>query len=88
MARVSAPVFHEVSPMADPSSIAILSERGYQPIESSVLYKPLAEPSFIHIKAISRKWHPRRKTINVKVWNIPEFTEFLDHHLVKLEHLA
>ncbi len=33
------PVFHEVSPLADPSLISLLNERGYRPIElSSVLY--------------------------------------------------
>jgi hypothetical protein len=37
-----APVFHEVSPMADPSIMPMLNERGYQPIElSSVLCRPL-----------------------------------------------
>lgn len=37
-----APVFHEVSPMADPSLMAVLNERGYQPIElTSVMYRPL-----------------------------------------------
>ena len=35
-----APVFHEVSPMADPSVMILLNERGYQPIElSTVLYR-------------------------------------------------
>ncbi|MEP7212016.1 MAG: hypothetical protein ABI791_03015 [Acidobacteriota bacterium] len=38
----SAPVFHEVSPMADPSIMPMLNERGYHPIElSSVLCRPL-----------------------------------------------
>lgn len=37
-----APVFHEVSPLADPSLTALLNERGYQPIEmTSVLYQSL-----------------------------------------------
>ncbi|MGB4987748.1 MAG: GNAT family N-acetyltransferase [Pyrinomonadaceae bacterium] len=37
-----APVFHEVSPMADPSVMAILSDRGYRPIElSTVLYRAI-----------------------------------------------
>jgi GNAT superfamily N-acetyltransferase len=39
-----APVFHEVSPMADPSLVALLTARGYRPIElTSVMYLPLAE---------------------------------------------
>jgi hypothetical protein len=38
-----APVFHEVSPLADPGLPALLSGRGYRPIEfTSVLYQPLA----------------------------------------------
>lgn len=37
-----APVFHEVSPLADASVLPLLNERGYQPVEmSSVMYLPL-----------------------------------------------
>jgi GNAT superfamily N-acetyltransferase len=37
-----ADVFHEVSPLADPSALALLNERGYHPIEfTSNLYRPL-----------------------------------------------
>jgi GNAT superfamily N-acetyltransferase len=37
-----APVFHEVSPLADPSLMTLLSNRGYRPVElSSVLYRSL-----------------------------------------------
>jgi GNAT superfamily N-acetyltransferase len=40
-----APVFHEVSPMADAALLAQLVERGYQPIEfTSVLYRSIAVP--------------------------------------------
>ena len=39
-----APVFHEISPMANPSHMAILHERGYKPVElTSVLYKVLSK---------------------------------------------
>jgi GNAT superfamily N-acetyltransferase len=35
-------IFHEVSPLADPSTLALLNERVYQPIEfTSVLYRPI-----------------------------------------------
>lgn len=38
----NAPVFHEVSPMADMSLLGILGERGYRPIElTSVMYRSL-----------------------------------------------
>ncbi|MCA1577811.1 MAG: GNAT family N-acetyltransferase [Acidobacteria bacterium] len=41
-----ADVFHEVCPLADPSTFALLNERGYKPIESSnVLYRPIS-PDF------------------------------------------
>lgn len=37
-------VFHEVCPLADGSTFALLSERGYKPIEfSNVLYRPISE---------------------------------------------
>ena len=40
--RFDAPILHEVSPMADPSLMSLLNERGYQPIElTSVLYRGL-----------------------------------------------
>ncbi len=38
----NAPVFHEVSPMADMSLMALLNERGYQPIElTSMMFQSL-----------------------------------------------
>lgn len=38
-----APVCHEVSPLAEPALVALLKERGYQPIEfTSVLYRPIS----------------------------------------------
>jgi len=41
-----APVFHEVSPLADPAHATLLSERGYHPFEfTSVLYRPIAPPA-------------------------------------------
>lgn len=41
-AERGAPVFHEVSPLADTSIMACLNDRGYKPIElTSVMYRPL-----------------------------------------------
>jgi GNAT superfamily N-acetyltransferase len=41
-----APVFHEVSPLADVSLIVLLNERGYQPIEmTSVMFQEVGENS-------------------------------------------
>ncbi len=43
----NAPVFHEVSPLADASLIGLLNERGYQPIElTSVMFQTIALESF------------------------------------------
>lgn len=40
-----APVFHEVSPLAEASLLALLNERGYQPFEfTSVMYRPAGLP--------------------------------------------
>src|SRR5215212_12272429 len=40
--RRSAPVYHEVSPLADLSTFTLLSERGYEPVEfTSVMFRPL-----------------------------------------------
>jgi hypothetical protein len=39
-----AEIFHEVCPLADPSAVALLNERGYEPIEfTSVLYRPISK---------------------------------------------
>ena len=39
----NAPIFHEVSPLADASLLPLLNERGYQPIElTSVMFRQLA----------------------------------------------
>lgn len=41
-ADLGAPVFHEVSPLADPSSLDLLTTRGYEPFEfTSVLYRAI-----------------------------------------------
>ena len=38
-----APVAHEVSPLADPSTLGLLTARGYRPIElSNVLFRPIS----------------------------------------------
>ncbi|MEZ5426240.1 MAG: GNAT family N-acetyltransferase [Pyrinomonadaceae bacterium] len=37
-----APVFHEVSPLADPSLLPLLNQRGYRPVElTSVMFQPI-----------------------------------------------
>lgn len=42
-AGLGAPVFHEVSPLADPSALCLLNERGYEPFEfTSVMFMELS----------------------------------------------
>ena len=44
---LGAPVFHEVSPLADPTALALLSESGYEPFEfTSVMYQPIRADMF------------------------------------------
>ena len=46
-----APVFHEVSPLADPTTFELLNERGYKPIEfTSVLFRPIGEDIRLDVK--------------------------------------
>ena len=41
-----ATVFHEVSPMVDPSTLSLLGDRGYRPIElTSVMYRSIKDES-------------------------------------------
>lgn len=45
-----APVYHEVSPLADLSSLQLLNERGYEPFEfTSVMFRPLQ-----HLEGVRR----------------------------------
>lgn len=40
---LGAPVFHEVSPLADPSALDLLNTQGYEPFEfTSVMFQPIA----------------------------------------------
>ena len=43
---LGAPVFHEVSPLADPNMLNLLNDRGYEPFEfTSVMFQPIAVSS-------------------------------------------
>jgi GNAT superfamily N-acetyltransferase len=55
-----APVSHEISPLADPALLALLNERGYQPVEfTSVMFRPIQRG--IHLAA------PRQERIQVRL---------------------
>lgn len=83
-----APVFHEVSPMADASLFDLLNKRGYQPVEfTSVLYLPLEENVFsaapqnedlkirIIEKGEERMW--AQTSANGWATEMPELAEFM-----------
>ena len=87
--RFSAPIFHEISPMADPEHIEILSKQGYQPIEmTNILYKALSKenPSQdkVHSEITSRKLCKGEEklwsAISAEGWSagMPEYTEFMN----------
>ena len=85
--RHNAPVFHEVSPMADSSLLGLLNERGYQPIElTSIMFRSLDLKDEI---SLPKNPHIRTRIIGadeidifaktaVKGWSaeMPEFESF------------
>ena len=59
-AERGAPVFHEVSPLADAKLVALLNERGYHPFEfTSVMFRPLTKGARIATE-VSEKIRVRR----------------------------
>lgn len=80
-----APVHHEVSPLADPSTFTALNARGYQPFEfTSVMFRPLERdtqpnPSVnkaITVRPINDDEHALWVRIATEGWS--ELTEFAD----------
>jgi hypothetical protein len=54
-AERGAPAYHEVSPLADASTIALLAERGYHPFEfTSMLYRPIVLPDGVSTAGLDR----------------------------------
>src|SRR5215204_3191939 len=81
----NAEVFHEVSPLADPSAFELLNERGYKPIEfSSVLYRPISTDLRLHASRNARVKARVIEKHEVDVWaqtafeGWSEFTEVTD----------
>jgi GNAT superfamily N-acetyltransferase len=84
----NAPVYHEVSPLADLSLLALLNERGYQPFEfTSVMFRPI-QPGIhskapgnerIHVRLIqSAHEHEQWARISAKGWSeTGEFTDMM-----------
>jgi GNAT superfamily N-acetyltransferase len=80
-----APVLHEVSPLADPSALTLLNERGYQPFEfTSVMFRPiqsgvqLAEPrnENIRVRTVRADEHHLWAQTAAEGWS--EYTELRD----------
>ena len=71
-----APVFHEVSPLADPAHAALFGERGYHPFEfTSVLYRPIpietsiAQDPAIQVRIIDGSEHERWSATAAAGWS-------------------
>lgn len=80
-----APVFHEVSPLADLALLALLNKRGYQPIElTSVMCKPIrrelnlaaAHDNKIQVRLIREDEHELWAQTAARGWS--EFAEYAD----------
>lgn len=85
--QFSAPIFHEVSPMADPQHIEMLSKLGYRPIEyTNILYKLLSNEKSSHYinnpEVTARKLQEGEEKVwlstSVEGWSMemPGFTDY------------
>lgn len=85
-----APVLHEVSPLADPTLLPLLNERGYQPFElSSVMFRPVSRAGDdlqhaprndkINVRVVGEDEHELWAQTAARGWS--EFTEFADQIL-------
>lgn len=82
------PVFHEISPMADLSLFALLSERGYHPMEfTSVMFRPVAlgvrlaasRDERVRVRIVEENEYETWAQTATRGWS--EFTEFADFML-------
>jgi hypothetical protein len=81
-----APVMHEVSPMAPAELLALLAERGYQPVElTSVMYRPIGRGADelpasgndkLTVRPIGEDEHEMWARTAARGWS--EFAEFAD----------
>jgi len=79
-----APVFHEVSPLADSAFIALLNARRYQPIEfTSVMYQPVdrlvdasSEPA-VQVRRIRADEGELWGRIAAEGWGMPDAATFM-----------
>lgn len=82
-----APVYHEVSPLADASLFALLQTRGYEAFEfTSVMYRPISKalslgPAFdekLTVRPVREEEHELNAKISAQGWSeIGEVADFL-----------
>ena len=82
-----APVFHEVSPMADATLIALFHARGYQPFEfTNILYRPIdrdvriaaAKNADLHVRTVATDDHAAWAETAAGGWSeTPELAAFI-----------
>jgi hypothetical protein len=83
-----AEVHHEISPLADPSLLALLNERHYQPFEfTSVLYRPIhpglqlapARNEAIRVRVVAPGEEALWASVGARGWSdvVPELSDFL-----------
>lgn len=81
---LGAPVFHEVSPLADPAALDLLNARGYQPVEfTSVMFRPLprAEPAArardVSARLVGAGEHELWAQTSARGWSESGFGDFM-----------
>jgi GNAT superfamily N-acetyltransferase len=78
-----APVFHEVSPLADKALLALLPDRGYRPVEfTSVMYQPIrnVQPaaSDLKVRVAEPDEHKLWAEVSIKGWgDLVDFTDLM-----------
>lgn len=78
-----APVFHEVSPLAHPEALVLLSRRGYRPVElTSILYRPLVavpRTNDVHTRVIEAGEEDLWSSTSAAGWSeYPELADFMN----------
>ncbi len=84
-----APVFHEVSPLADKGLVPLLNERGYRPFEmSTVMFLPLAERverkipnEAVHVRTLKNDGEDRELFVRTFAAGWSEYAEYAEFML-------
>jgi GNAT superfamily N-acetyltransferase len=85
-AERGAPVFHEVSPLAEPPTLDLLNARGYRPVEfTSVMFRPLrpaardaASPAGgVSVRVVGEDEHELWARTSARGWSESGFGDFM-----------